>query len=225
MKRLDTVLFDFDGTLAHLRIEFGEMRSRVRRVIAEYGVDDGKLAQFYALELAEEARGLIEAEDPVRAEQFHRRVSDLLVEIEMAAAAEGGLVPRAVETLQGLKSGGWKVGIITRNCLQAVRAIVDGTGLPYDALVTRDMVRRVKPHPDHLRAALDALGGRPERAVLVGDGPIDMIAGNEAGVALVVGVLTGTGDREGLLRAGAACVIDSVADLRAVLDTHAAGAE
>lgn len=220
MQQLDTILFDFDGTLAHLKIDFDEMRVRVRQLIAEYGVEDGRLEEFYALELADEARRLIEAEDPVRAAAFHSRVFALLVDIEMAAAACGSLIPCAVDTLRGLRREGWKVGIITRNSTRAVGAIVEGTGLPYDALLSRDMVARVKPHPDHLRAALDLLDGSPERTVLVGDGTIDVIVGRKAGVAMVVGVLTGVGGREELLRAGADCVIESIGELRGILKAH-----
>jgi phosphoglycolate phosphatase-like HAD superfamily hydrolase len=50
-----------------------------------------------------------------------------------------------------------------------------------------------------------------------GDTESDMLCGRRAGASVVAGVLTGAHDGERLRRAGATHVIDSVADLPAII--------
>jgi phosphoglycolate phosphatase len=80
---------------------------------------------------------------------------------------------------------------------------------------------------DHLRSkseivgcALDAWvqgsGRAPDTAAIVGDSADDMAAGRSRGMRCV-GVCTGASSREELLRAGASCVFETLADTRAVM--------
>ncbi len=85
------------------------------------------------------------------------------------------------------------------------REIVDGWTTAAD-------VERTKPHPDLVLAALDKLEG-PD-AVMIGDSPWDIEAAGRAGVPTIA-VLTGGFSKAELVEAGAACVFESVAALRA----------
>ena len=76
----------------------------------------------------------------------------------------------------------------------------------------RHRVTQVKPHPAHLQAALDCLGTTPERALMVGDGAMDIQAGKALGM-FSIGVLSGNSPRAKLLAHGADLVLASVADL------------
>jgi phosphoglycolate phosphatase-like HAD superfamily hydrolase len=53
--------------------------------------------------------------------------------------------------------------------------------------------------------------------VVVGDTPLDLIAGRRAGAGLLVGVLTGAGDRQALQSSGADEVIGSIGSLPRLL--------
>jgi phosphoglycolate phosphatase len=81
------------------------------------------------------------------------------------------------------------------------------------AFLARDHVTQVKPHPAHLRAALDLLGCTPDRTLMIGDGALDMQAGKRLHM-FSIGVLTGTSTRQSLIEHGADLVFDTVADLR-----------
>jgi phosphoglycolate phosphatase-like HAD superfamily hydrolase len=82
-----------------------------------------------------------------------------------------------------------------------------------DGWTTSADVERTKPHPDLVRAALEkAQGGGP--TVLVGDSTWDIEAAKAARIPTLA-VLTGGFPEEDLSEAGAAGVIESVADLRA----------
>jgi phosphoglycolate phosphatase-like HAD superfamily hydrolase len=49
-KIIDTVVFDFDGTLAKLNIDFNQMRRVIDGLILRYGVDDQPLQNVHVLE-------------------------------------------------------------------------------------------------------------------------------------------------------------------------------
>jgi HAD superfamily hydrolase (TIGR01549 family) len=64
----------------------------------------------------------------------------------------------------------------------------------FGAIVTRQDVKRLKPHPEPIRLAAEQLGYGPEQCIMVGDTTVDVQAGQRAGT-LTVGVLCGFGER------------------------------
>lgn len=80
-----------------------------------------------------------------------------------------------------------------------------------DCTVTSDEVEAGRPQPLMLQRAMLLTGvGSARRVLKVGDTAADMEEGVNAGAALVVGVLSGTGSRASLERAGAHHVIADV---------------
>jgi HAD superfamily hydrolase (TIGR01549 family) len=84
-----------------------------------------------------------------------------------------------------------------------------------DAWTTSADVERTKPAPDLVAAAVERAGGGP--AVMLGDSTWDCEAAARAGVP-TVGVLTGGFSDQELEAAGAVCVFERLADVRATLD-------
>lgn len=80
----------------------------------------------------------------------------------------------------------------------------------FDAVVTRDDVRRLKPHPEPVLTASRLLGLEPQACVMVGDTVVDIRAGQAAGTR-TIGVLCGFGGPRDL--ADADLILDSTADL------------
>jgi len=119
--------------------------------------------------------------------------------------------------LAALRARGLSSAIVTRNSRAAAERILERGKLVYDVLLTRDDVARVKPAPDHLTAALDALRAAPGAALMCGDHVMDIEAGIRAGVDTVC-VLSGASGREELLAAGALLVLERVTELTGDLD-------
>jgi HAD superfamily hydrolase (TIGR01509 family) len=84
-----------------------------------------------------------------------------------------------------------------------------------DSWTTSDDVEATKPEPDLVKAAVEKAGGGD--AVMVGDTPWDIEAAKRAKVK-TIGVLTGGFAESELTDAGAACVFESIAELRDRLD-------
>ena len=177
---VDTVLLDFDGTLVDTALDFARMRQEVLALSNHYGAVPPE--ELYVLEMIAHVQGQLAACDPELARSFVRQAEWILTRIEIEGADRAQPVPGAQETLGKLRERGLSVGIVTRNSRQAVECILARLPLPHDLLLTRDDVARVKPDPAHLLEAVRRLGSSPERAVMVGDHPMDILAGREAGM-------------------------------------------
>lgn len=86
----------------------------------------------------------------------------------------------------------------------------------FAAVVTAQSTERMKPHPEPLRHAAEAMGVPPEACLMVGDTTVDIRTGIEAG-AQTVGVLCGFGTKDELRAAGAHLILETTSDLLPVL--------
>jgi phosphoglycolate phosphatase len=212
---LRALIFDFDGTLATGAYDFQAMRERVHALAARYGVAPRALEGLYALEAVERAAGII-GHDDGDAAAFRTEADRIITEIELEGARGASLLPGTGRAMSSLRAHGYRVAIVTRNS-RAVLATIPGTkDLACGALLSREAVARVKPHPEHLTAALAAVRCQAAHAAMVGDHPMDIAAGKALGM-FTIGVLSGAGTRETLAAAGADLIVESVVALANML--------
>ena len=129
-------------------------------------------------------------------------------------------IPGAVEAIKALRTAGVKVALTTGFARSTQEAIVSALGWwsEVDLVLSPADAGRGRPYPDLVLVAALRLGVEDVRRVaVVGDTPLDLIAGKRAGAGLLVGVLTGAGDRQALQAAGASHVIGSVGELPSLL--------
>lgn len=213
---IKAIIFDFDGTLAVLNIDFPLMRERIISLIRHFGIEERAIRERYLLEIIDEVYPMIREKDSSGAEEFYDKAHQILHEVELKAAEEGSLIPGAGGTLRMLRLWGIKVGIVTRNCEEAVRKVFPDIDDYCDVFISRDSVDKVKPHPDHLNSTLGALKVSGEEAVMVGDHIIDIQAGKKVGMK-TVGVLTGRINREEFEKAGADYILRDVSEIYPLL--------
>jgi phosphonatase-like hydrolase len=129
-------------------------------------------------------------------------------------------IPGAAEAIRALRAAGIKVALTTgfaRGTQDAIIEAIGWRGLVDLSLSPAD-AGRGRPYPDLVLVAALRLGVDDVRRIaVVGDTPLDVIAGRRAGAGLVAGVLTGAGDRPALISAGATHVIGSIGELPALL--------
>lgn len=187
---ISSIVFDFDGTLAELRLDFAEMKRRIGELAERYLPGRPQPGETPALEWIEILVRQIVLEDSGNADEFRRHCHDTILELEVEAARNGQLFPQTRSMLKDLKRQGIKLAIITRNCDQAVFAVFPDWRDHCDCLLTRDQVAAVKPNPDHLYQALEILQSEPDEALMVGDHPLDIETGRRAGTR-TAGVASG----------------------------------
>lgn len=209
---IHTVIFDFDGTLAKLNIDFQKMRSVVMELISLYGISGDGFHNCFVLEMIDGAFDLIHQQSESRARNFLVEASTLIENIEVEAAHQGKLFESTRELLASLQSRGISCGIITRNCARAVKIVFPDILSCCPVVVCRDDVGKVKPHPEHISLALIRLNSAADGTLMVGDHPIDITTGRNAGTK-TCGVLTGRCQRDDFIKEGADMVLSHAADL------------
>jgi phosphoglycolate phosphatase len=207
---IDWVLFDFDGTLTPLTLDFGALRADVEQIALSFGAEDHlpPLKDHYILEMIYRLEETLGARGPA----FSRTALERLTALEMDASRGKGLFPYAREVMAVLRQRGIRPGIITRTSVDVVRQVFPDCPQYVDVLVAREHTRLLKPHPGHIALALEKLGLPPQKGLMVGDHPSDILAGKAAGAG-TVGVLTGRTDAGAFRKAGADLILDDIRGL------------
>lgn len=208
---VQALVFDFDGTLAELNIDFNALGRQVRALAARRGFG-GQWPAGYLLEQ-------VEAVALRLGNGFAAEAQALIRAVEMEAAGRGRLFGFARPLLAAAAARGLGVAVISRNCGQAIRRVFPDIDVAVRAFLPREAVARVKPDPGHALAALEALAAPPERAALVGDHPLDLATARAAG-CLAVGVASGRVDLAGLMAAGADLALPDAAGLLEALEVN-----
>ncbi len=99
--------------------------------------------------------------------------------------------PGIVEMLAALAEAGVRLGAITNRRLTARQTLVQaGLDRFLTVVLDGDDVQNHKPHPEPVLKALAEFRIEPTAAVMVGDAPVDILAGRNAG-ARTIGVTYG----------------------------------
>lgn len=205
---MNAVIFDLDGTLQSLEIDFHGLRARLSSLFEGYGLPpiEGTL-----LEAVEEALGALSGRGVAlpEVEQARRTAFQIMDSWEMAAYPKARTFPGVRDMLSGLSSHGFKLAVQSRACRAYVLRSVERMDFAFDAVASRDDVRRPKPNAEGVRMLLDRLHCDSRSSFVVGDHPFDIEAGRRAGT-VCIGVLTGAAAEEKLVEAGADAVFDKV---------------
>lgn len=209
---LRAVVFDFDGTLARPVLDFKVMRKAVSDAITAHMTPVTPRPDLPVMEWLQTMYDALAHDSPEMATSLFTAGHAAIRAVEVEAARRTDLFPFVRPLLASLTEQGVRTGIITRNCPEAVRTVFPDVDDLCGCLLTRDDVRDVKPHPDHLLQALKLLEASPEESLMVGDHSMDVETGKRAGT-LTAGVASGETSREGLHEAGATFVADDCAAL------------
>ncbi|MCU0670376.1 MAG: HAD-IA family hydrolase [Myxococcota bacterium] len=187
------VLFDFDFTLADSSPGVIECFAHGFARVGLPPADPEAVRRTIGLTLPEALRRLHGVEDAALARDF----SDAFRErAEHVMVASTRWLDRALEAVATCR----EVGLATAICSTKRRSHIEGVlarddlHALFDAVIGSDDVATAKPAPDALHAALTRLGVGTDRALYVGDHPVDAEAAARAGVTFVA-VLSGPSDR------------------------------
>lgn len=215
MARIQAVLFDIDGTLldsndAHAHAWLDSLRGHGRNVPFEHvrskiGMGADKLLAAVAS---------IDHESPLGLSIAERRS----VIFKAHYLPDLGPFHGARVLVDRLRSRGLVCAAVSSAPGNEIADLLRAAGVAdlIDIVVSADDADRSKPDPDLVEIALERVGVSSLEALLIGDTPYDVEAGERAGVA-VVALRCGGGWTDNDL-AGAIAIYDNPADLSAELD-------
>jgi phosphoglycolate phosphatase len=178
----EAVVYDLDGTLVELAVDWDAVADSVRDAYAERAL----------IPPTEELWGLLAAADGYG---IRPAVEEAIAVHERAGASESARLPLgdrlaaasdASDEGPGVAGSHPPAGVCSLNCEEACRIAaathdLDGA-LVDEAIVGRDTVGSHKPDPESLFAAIDRLGADPADALFVGDSRRDAVAAERGGV-------------------------------------------
>ena len=163
----DAVVYDLDGTLVDLAVDWAAVRRDVAATLTDLGADPGERDLWGLLGYSADCghRGAVEA---------------VIADHECEGAHASARLPLADEVGHPVP-----VGVCSLNCEAACHIALDTHDIAdaVDAVVGRDSVEREKPDPEPLLHTLSGLGVAPADAVFVGDSERDRECAERAGVA------------------------------------------
>ncbi len=214
---LKAILFDLDGTLTRFNIDYRSARREVNAELETLGLGEHCLKDGIMLYMMlDNVRGLMPDEGY---RVFVSKVQNLFEKYELASAMSTELQPHAREVMANLKEHGFKTAIVTNNCQNATKIVINRFGLHalIDVLVTREDASRWKPDGSMVKETLDRLQVNPDDALFVGDSIIDVMAAKDSGVTSVA-LLTGPTLISRLLKEEPDYIIASLADLTTLIE-------
>ena len=220
---IKAVIFDLDGTIATFNLDYKAVRAEVRGYLLKAEVPASLLSVNESIfEMLEKAELFMKnkGKSAGAINEIRKAVLRIAEKYELEAAMHTNLVSGAVETLKALKRTELKIGLCTINSEKSMDYILKRFQITefFQATVSRNKVNYTKPHPEHLNAALAALGATARETLIVGDSISDMQAAKEL-KAIAVGLPTGVSTTEQLIQQGANYIITSITDLPNLIDT------
>jgi HAD superfamily hydrolase (TIGR01549 family) len=215
------VLFDLDGTLIEFNYNYALAKKIVISKLVEMGVERNALSESKPASVnLEEAVSLMRRKgvDESFLRRLRRTIYEAVEPLELDAAERPVLKNGVWDVLTWLRGMRIDMSVCTNNCKRATNLILYKTGLEkfFKNAFTRDDVARLKPFPDLILKACEALEKPPNETVHVGDSPIDIAAAKEAG-AIPIGVDSGLWGLDKLREAGAEHVASDMRELKAIL--------
>lgn len=217
MKKINTVIFDMDGTVLDT---LDDLTFSMNHVLEQFGMPPRTRKDYraffgngvrYALEKAvpQGTSGeMIDRMLPVFKEHYNAHCLD------HTKPYEG--IP---ELMKELKEKGFKMAIVSNKIDSAVKELNERffSKSVAAAIGERPGVRR-KPAPDTVREALKELNSSPEEAVYVGDSEVDAATAKNAGIPCI-SVLWGFRDEAFLRQNGAVLFAERPGDILNILQS------
>ena len=184
-----TLAFDLDGTLVETA---PDLIGALNLVLGERGLPALPVESARVL-VGRGARFLIEhgfasAGEPLEEEEIGGLVARFIEVYLGRIASESRPYPGLIEALDALSAAGARLVVCTNKRTDLSLALLDALELTgrFGAVIGADRAPRPKPDASHFLAAVEAVGGDPARAVMVGDSYNDVAAAKAAGSPCIV---------------------------------------
>jgi len=124
------------------------------------------------------------------------------------------LLPGVKELLMKLKCSNIYAVIVSTDITSRARKAMQVLEIEeyFSEIIGGDLVENTKPASDLAEIALDKVGCMASSAIVIGDHPVDILMGKNAGIDVNIGVLTGLSRKKSFDE----CLCDIITDLKSV---------
>jgi HAD superfamily hydrolase (TIGR01549 family) len=184
------ILFDLEGTLVQSMEGNSRYIKKFKEAISKKlillgispdnlkGIQTSALMQNKAFEIVEETFNYKDAQN------FHLELDEFLKKYEMNWAVQSKVFPDTVAALRKLRN--YKLGIVTNTSRQAAELMLLKHKIKdfFGVVITRNDVKKLKPHPEGIRIAIEYLN--QSDFLFVGNSSYDARAAKEAGGRVII---------------------------------------
>lgn len=183
-----TVVFDLDGTLVDTA---PDLVATLNTVLAREGLPVMPYEEARNL-IGSGARRMIEGAlrregRAIVASEVDRMFADFIAHYAEHIADRSVPFPGLESALDRLAAQGCRLAVCTNKLERLSRLLLNALGMAdrFAAICGQDTFGVQKPDPEILRRTIKAAGGRPDRAIMVGDSITDITTARAAGVPVV----------------------------------------
>lgn len=208
-KPVDLVMFDLDGTLADTGRDLAEAVNFTRAHFDLPKWPDARVLVHVGRGVEHLLRHALPEECPDRFDEVMRVFLERYEKHLLDATV---LYPNVYETLEYFR--GKRRVVVSNKIHRLTVAVLRGLGVEscFDIILGGDSAAQKKPDPALLHQALACFQVAPGRALMIGDGAIDIEAGKRAGV-LTCGVTYGLGRKEDVIAAKPDYIVNDLAEI------------
>jgi len=212
--KVELVVFDLDGTLVDSREDIAQAVNHVLGLFNLPALPDHEIAAYVGRGvsslvrsvLGEGQQHLYKKAMPLFKAYYAEHLLDHTV-----------LYPGVRELLESLKN--FRKAVITNKPTEYSVKILEGLGVArfFETVLGGDKVPAKKPAPDALITLAGQSGVALEKVLMIGDSTMDIEAGKNAGTRTCA-MTYGFGRREDLVRARPDYILDSITEVKVILE-------
>ena len=209
---IQLIILDFDGTLADTRDNIVRTLQASMHQLGLPVADEAACASTIGLKLDDACRHLYPDGPADLADRFVETYREIFFRNKESLVPAP--FPHVLPTLRQLRERGVVLTIASARGTGSLQAFIDAMGLRdcISYVLGADSVEHTKPHPEPVLRTLCETGIDAVHTLVVGDMPVDILMGSNAGVQ-TCGVTYGNATRDQLQAAGADFLIDDFAEL------------
>lgn len=206
------IIFDFDGTLGDTRRNIVMTLQQTMQEMHLPLIDEARCAATIGLTLKDSFKTLFPQLIDEEAEECaatYRRIFEVNKKKMVPQ-----LFPHVAETLAELQRRGITMSVASSRNTTSLRGFLKDMGIEQyiSYVLGAEDVTKPKPDPEPVLKTLEAMNIPASEALVVGDMPVDILMGRNAGTR-TCGVTYGNASRQQLEEAGANFVIDDMEEL------------
>lgn len=165
-KDIRAIIFDLDGTIFHLKIDWETVKTKLNQLLGEKNLNFDQIA-----------RKLSESEN--------QKAAEYLEQAEIQGVTAGIETSNASNVLRDLNEN-YQLAVVTRNSRHAAQKVIDKYNLSNVLIVGREDVKKLKPHPEAIELVLRKHNLNKEEVIVVGDTLHDLLAARHLGIKCII---------------------------------------